>query len=144
MAKSYRGSGNYASPCRWGAHWRHLANTTEPSVCSSDVAVCQITLTTCSVTGRLHVVYHFPSTAVFVRCHRRLTSVCLIYWCPTASGELLTRLWLFWSTAIQKSVRNWEECVRRREKISTSHKGCRCAICWKQLEFACAYTSHTE
>jgi len=31
-----------------GAHWRHLANTTEPSVCGRDVALSQITLTTCS------------------------------------------------------------------------------------------------
>ena len=31
------------------AHWRHLANTIEPSMCSSDVTVCQITLTTCSI-----------------------------------------------------------------------------------------------
>jgi len=30
----------------WDAHWHHLANTTEPSVCGSDVALCQITLTT--------------------------------------------------------------------------------------------------
>jgi len=29
------------------AHWRHLANTTEPSVCGGDVALFQITLTTC-------------------------------------------------------------------------------------------------
>ena len=28
-------------------HWRHLANTTEPSVCCGDAALCQITLTTC-------------------------------------------------------------------------------------------------
>ena len=28
--------------------WRHLANMTEPSVCSSDAVLCQITLTTCS------------------------------------------------------------------------------------------------
>jgi len=33
----------------WGAHCWHLANTTEPSMCSADSAVCQtqITLTTC-------------------------------------------------------------------------------------------------
>jgi len=31
----------------WGAHWRHLTNTTEPSMCSGDAALCQITLTTC-------------------------------------------------------------------------------------------------
>jgi len=30
-----------------GAHWRRLANKTEPSVCGGDAAFCQITLTTC-------------------------------------------------------------------------------------------------
>jgi len=30
-----------------GAHWRHLAITTEPSMYGGDVACCQITLTTC-------------------------------------------------------------------------------------------------
>jgi len=30
-----------------GAHWRHVANTTEPSMCGADAALCQITLTTC-------------------------------------------------------------------------------------------------
>jgi len=29
------------------AHWRHLANTTEPSMYCDDVALCQIILTTC-------------------------------------------------------------------------------------------------
>ena len=33
----------------WGAHWRHLANTAEPSMCGGDAACCQITLTTYSV-----------------------------------------------------------------------------------------------
>jgi len=32
---------------QWRAHWRHLANTIEPSVCDSHAALCQITLTTC-------------------------------------------------------------------------------------------------
>jgi len=30
-----------------GAHWRDLVNTTEPSMCCGDAALCQITLTTC-------------------------------------------------------------------------------------------------
>jgi len=30
-----------------GAHWRHLANTIEPSVCGGDAVLCHITLTTC-------------------------------------------------------------------------------------------------
>jgi len=29
------------------AHWRHLSITIEPFTCGGDVAVCQITLTTC-------------------------------------------------------------------------------------------------
>jgi len=35
--------------CIWGAHWRHLANTTEPSMCGGDAALCQIILTTCLI-----------------------------------------------------------------------------------------------
>jgi len=31
----------------WGVHWRHLKNTTEPSMCGGDAALRQITLTTC-------------------------------------------------------------------------------------------------
>jgi len=30
-----------------GAHWRHLANTVEPSMCGVDAALRQITLATC-------------------------------------------------------------------------------------------------
>ena len=33
--------------CRLGAYWRHMANTSEPSVCSGNVASCKITLTSC-------------------------------------------------------------------------------------------------
>jgi len=33
----------------WGAHWRHLKNTTEPSMCGGDAALCQITLTICFI-----------------------------------------------------------------------------------------------
>jgi len=29
------------------SHWCHLANTTEPSMCGGDAALCQIALTTC-------------------------------------------------------------------------------------------------
>jgi len=39
---------NSNEPCtRWGAHWRHLANTIEPSMCGGDAALCQFTLGTC-------------------------------------------------------------------------------------------------
>ena len=40
----------------WGAHWRHLKNMTEPSICGGDAALCQITLTTCHqlVSARYH------------------------------------------------------------------------------------------
>jgi len=32
---------------RWDAHWCQLANTSELSMCSGDVACCKITLSTC-------------------------------------------------------------------------------------------------
>jgi len=35
----------------WSVQWRHLANTTEPSVCCGDAALCQVTLTTYSGSG---------------------------------------------------------------------------------------------
>jgi len=42
-----------APTCSHGrAHWRHLANTIEPSVCGSDAALCQITLTACYSSDR--------------------------------------------------------------------------------------------
>ena len=31
----------------WGARWRHIKNMTEPSMCGGDVALCQMTMTTC-------------------------------------------------------------------------------------------------
>ena len=33
--------------CICGAHWHHLSNTSELSMCGSDAALCHITLTTC-------------------------------------------------------------------------------------------------
>ena len=32
-----------------GRHWHHLANTAEPSMIDGDVALCQITLTTSTI-----------------------------------------------------------------------------------------------
>jgi len=43
----------------WGAQWRHLKNTTEPSMCGGDAALCQIILTTCCLydyKADLHVI----------------------------------------------------------------------------------------
>ena len=57
---------------RWGAHWRHLKNTTEPSMCGGDAALCQITLTTCS------------------NCGYRVRT-CLIFRTPYAMGALTPR-----------------------------------------------------
>jgi len=37
------------------ARWRHLSNTTEPSVCGSNAALCEINLTTC-----LHSLPFYP------------------------------------------------------------------------------------
>jgi len=33
----------FLDSCIWSAHWCHLANTTESSMCSGDAALCQTT-----------------------------------------------------------------------------------------------------
>ena len=44
----------------WGAHWRHLKNTTEPSMSCGDAALCQITLTTCfSICSLVFILHEF-------------------------------------------------------------------------------------
>jgi len=48
-----------------GAHWHHLANTIEPSVCGGDAVLCQITLTTCSY----HSCYQEPGLALILILH---------------------------------------------------------------------------
>jgi len=37
----------YGANADGDAYWRNLANTIKPSMCGSDAAFCQITLTTC-------------------------------------------------------------------------------------------------
>jgi len=34
--------GSKEASVTWGAHWRHLANTSEPSVCGGDAAVVKL------------------------------------------------------------------------------------------------------
>jgi len=39
---------------RWGAHWRNLANTTEPSMFGGDAVFLSNTWTTCHYLAKLH------------------------------------------------------------------------------------------
>jgi len=45
-----------------GAHWRHVANTIELSVCCGDAALCQFTLTVCYCLLKSKII------SVFVSC----------------------------------------------------------------------------
>jgi len=47
QSHQYGADADWGVSTRWGTHWCHLVNTTEPSVCGGDAALCQITLTTC-------------------------------------------------------------------------------------------------
>ena len=51
------------------AHWRHLANTTEPSICSGDEALYKIIMTTCLTrsTGTVHTSTNACLTNVTIR-----------------------------------------------------------------------------
>jgi len=63
---SYAGLGGPKEACiRWGAHWRHLAFTTELSMCGhSDVACCQITLTTCYYCYYMYIVVNVQESLI--------------------------------------------------------------------------------
>jgi len=50
-------------------YWRHLANTTEPSICCGDAALCQITLTTCFIIVVVIVVF-----GVVIKCKIEINS----------------------------------------------------------------------
>jgi len=55
----------------WSAHWHHLANTTEPSMCGGDAALCQITLTTCYIFLHTHARTHARAHA-----HTQVVRLC--------------------------------------------------------------------
>ena len=62
---------------RWGAHWRHLTNRTEPYMCGSDAVLRQITLTTIVIrphrsTTYVDAAYSYRPSSVVCR-----PSVCL-------------------------------------------------------------------
>jgi len=65
----------------WGAHWRHLANTTEPFVCGGDAALCQITLTSCYVSHLLinldNFYYSLVTNHLVVQVEQSVRSVCV-------------------------------------------------------------------
>ena len=83
--------------CIWGANWRHLANTTEPSVCGGDAVLCQITLTTC---------YYYSACAFVVRLMLVFVFIAVVASCVNScSGG--TR----WTL--------WERCLRRAASRTT-------------------------
>ena len=64
-------------PPMW-EHWRHLANTIEPSVCGGDAVLCQITLTICYIlisTNCSIMCTHLRSGKTEVTSHPRTLSV---------------------------------------------------------------------
>jgi len=70
----------------WGAHWRHLKNTTEPSMCGGDAALCQITLTTCLTSLRVAKV--------------RLSTCVLCYICDATIYDVTTLFFLHFTHRI--------------------------------------------
>jgi len=58
-------------------HWRHLANTTEPSVCGGDAVLCQITLTIIADLQRLNAFLRRSIRQGF--CSPDLTDITVIF-----------------------------------------------------------------
>ena len=57
---------------KWGANWRNLANTSEPSECGADAALCQIILTTCFFFRPRRSIMYINAAY----CYRRSSVVC--------------------------------------------------------------------
>jgi len=103
---------------RLGAHWRHLVNATEPSLCSRDVGLRQITLTTCFY--KYSVFCHNGLCSFWVticktvrpilsdRCLSVCLSVTLVY-CGQTFGWIKMKLG---SSHRGTPPRPWPHCVR--------------------------------
>ena len=62
-------------------HWLHLANKTEPSMCSGSAALCQITLTTCCIL-RSHLAIR---TKIVYKCQHCMAAQYLQAYCEPMS-----------------------------------------------------------
>jgi len=84
--------GNHFLACYiWGAHWHHPANTTRPSMCGGDAALCQIILTTCC-----YIIKPHDTMYVNVACcyKQNVLSICqsLLIVSPTKTAKLIKML----------------------------------------------------
>ena len=91
---------------RWGAHWRQQANTTEPSVCGGNAALCQITSTTCLIEGSIK----YQSTRIIV--HFNYFSV--LFWTVVSGFCRLCRDGGggHWLVRMEWRPAGWSVCLR--------------------------------
>jgi len=80
-----------------GAHWCHLANTTETSVCSGNAALCQITLTTC------YYCIPFDLQRIYRRVQLRVTHCDILKKIHILCHKF--RIHTFWKVSEQKGQR---------------------------------------
>ena len=113
---------------RWGAHWRHLANKTEPFACSGDGALCPITLITCCICccswRRLAVCCWQAACSSPIRCVLKAT-----WRCSTRSSGSTVNAWVACST-----FRRWWERSSGRQQSS---------LLSVRLEPRCSIYSHS-
>jgi len=57
-------------------HWRHMANTIQPSVCGGDADLCQITLTTYYYAASQYYIHSFITYVDAAYCYRPSSVVC--------------------------------------------------------------------
>jgi len=76
---TWLGTGHKEACIRWGAHWRHLAYTIEPSMRGGVEACCQIALTTCCNLLSMQIqLTHKVAKSLFTSLHNFFVSgVCV-------------------------------------------------------------------
>ena len=149
----------------WRVHWRHLANTTEPSVCGCDAALCQITLSTCflQITAVFFAVFWLWSLLVFVFvcvCVCDVQHVFVLVW-PWACVVWAAKVWLVsfcyldfeQVVEINFSLLTWNSCFARSlvgsvtqppsKRIGVkTHIWGSSAFLWADMDPICCKTCH--
>jgi len=82
----------------WGAYWRHLKNTTEPSMCGGDAALCQII---------------WPLVTIIVFSHFRYL------WCPLLTNTFI--LFIFCGDAAKSLLMSDKSPLEISYTLSNGH-----------------------
>jgi len=105
------------------AHWGHLANRIEPSVCGGDAALCQITWTACYFCcyyyGRLYLVTFNFNQFLDAVLYDHMSVLVIITNVAYRRSKLTVKIWLASVTYSKLPVKTWHHtrCTVNRQEL---------------------------